>query len=831
MRARVLDWWAHTYGSAGEVWPPPGTDPDAMLAEVAQAKAAARAKEEAATARVMAFLGAEDDEDAEHAALMAIADADLAFADDVVAGRAHAPRSWRWQPPQRPSRLTGERRPPLPRCFSPARPPLQDRPYEYNPPRPAFGYDRIAAAADVGERNVLTWASWWSDNGVWVQAAMRGDVETMLLAAWYGNDQRPIGEKFARTPLSEGPPAVATVGLLEAVLWTGMTDTVVETWSTYGHTALIDRLAAEALSPPSGTARHRERIRQKGLCLLEELLAYASKHGRPDVVLHAASSVVPPASELAAASNKLAQLFADADRRSAQTPLLSLTATVAAGAAAEWAPLQSSILGWAFDVAASGAQAVTDAVMWPLHHLLGWMPEHLDCVEIAAAIRRVRDDPNGAKAATPFLLQCALHSCALALVHLLRRRGVPWPWRAVELARKSPRSYHHEWYTLLLIYLHRHRAPGAASVTAAECDPVENGLLGPAQQLLAGSTARLTALLQPAVGLFRSRRPVLPLALDALPLGCSRMGGLPDLPPTLAWPLCQGAPLAFLLQIDLADVASAASRPVADAAITTGHDDVLPLLPKRGWLWFFLEMDHALYGHDDVPNSTVVLHWDGPREALQRTRNPLDRDLDPADLAEFGTGFAAHPMTARPIVTAPPITHNGVRGFTERETSALRTIFGPHDDAGGARHATVAFDRDYVAADVRRVSLGAANRAWHADVHVNCLQVGGHPDEVQGDIFNYIPAEVVSAHAGLQGPTSDDDPGPADAVLAERRTEWVLLLQIPCDGIRYFSEHVEHHYEDASLDLGDAGSLYVCIRRSDLVARRFDKTFTVFQCC
>src|SRR5688500_4175159 len=37
--------------------------------------------------------------------------------------------------------------------------------------------------------------------------------------------------------------------------------------------------------------------------------------------------------------------------------------------------------------------------------------------------------------------------------------------------------------------------------------------------------------------------------VDALPLGASRFGGVPDLPPEIAWPQIEGKKLMFLAQI------------------------------------------------------------------------------------------------------------------------------------------------------------------------------------------------------------------------------------------------------------------------------------------
>src|SRR5205085_10316026 len=95
--------------------------------------------------------------------------------------------------------------------------------------------------------------------------------------------------------------------------------------------------------------------------------------------------------------------------------------------------------------------------------------------------------------------------------------------------------------------------------------------------------------------------------------GC-RIGGVPDLPQGAEWPrlssgarsdtdpvLSPGAPLSFLLQVNLAAVAFA---------------DLEQLLPKSGMLYFFF---HLGVGDDDV---AVVLFAQGTE--LRRTKAPVD---------------------------------------------------------------------------------------------------------------------------------------------------------------------------------------------------------------
>lgn len=88
----------------------------------------------------------------------------------------------------------------------------------------------------------------------------------------------------------------------------------------------------------------------------------------------------------------------------------------------------------------------------------------------------------------------------------------------------------------------------------------------------------LDALVRPAIRL--ATRTV---EQSAIPIGGSQLGGQPDLPPGVAWPALQSAPLAFVGQIRLED-----ARPF----------DSAHLLPTAGLLSFFYDAQQATYGDD-----------------------------------------------------------------------------------------------------------------------------------------------------------------------------------------------------------------------------------------
>ncbi len=95
-------------------------------------------------------------------------------------------------------------------------------------------------------------------------------------------------------------------------------------------------------------------------------------------------------------------------------------------------------------------------------------------------------------------------------------------------------------------------------------------------------------------------------ALAELPLGASRFGGVPDLPPGVAWPDREGVPMEFIAQIRLADV----------AGLDPEHR-----LPPSGSLIFFYNSQWGTTDSSDAPCCAVIFH-DGADDALVRATPP-----------------------------------------------------------------------------------------------------------------------------------------------------------------------------------------------------------------
>lgn len=103
--------------------------------------------------------------------------------------------------------------------------------------------------------------------------------------------------------------------------------------------------------------------------------------------------------------------------------------------------------------------------------------------------------------------------------------------------------------------------------------------------------------------------------IESYPLGTgqragsrSRLGGDPDLPDDVVWPIFGGVPQSFIAQIDLADV----------------HPLIPGVLPEAGLLSFFYDSAQSVWGFDpaDAAASRVV-HFP-PDAVLHSRRSPVD---------------------------------------------------------------------------------------------------------------------------------------------------------------------------------------------------------------
>lgn len=118
----------------------------------------------------------------------------------------------------------------------------------------------------------------------------------------------------------------------------------------------------------------------------------------------------------------------------------------------------------------------------------------------------------------------------------------------------------------------------------------------------------LDALVQPSIRLITA-----PVDESRLPLGASKLGGLPDLPLDADWPTWHDLPQSFLAQLRLAD-----AQPFLQ-----GAGALAGALPEQGMLWFFYDAQQETYGADQADQGGWrVLFLDDARPALRRTPAP-----------------------------------------------------------------------------------------------------------------------------------------------------------------------------------------------------------------
>ena len=134
--------------------------------------------------------------------------------------------------------------------------------------------------------------------------------------------------------------------------------------------------------------------------------------------------------------------------------------------------------------------------------------------------------------------------------------------------------------------------------------------------------------------------------------GFSRLEGLPDLPPSLAWPEHNGQALDFLAQVNLAHL----------------EKGFHPLLPARGWLYFFAG---DFWNQRIIPHR--VLYYDGHVSDLSPTSPPPDLQppqqlLGETALLALTAGFTLDPDAE------PPIWSNTYDEHKERLYKALAPL-------------------------------------------------------------------------------------------------------------------------------------------------------------
>ena len=253
--------------------------------------------------------------------------------------------------------------------------------------------------------------------------------------------------------------------------------------------------------------------------------------------------------------------------------------------------------------------------------------------------------------------------------------------------------------------------PGTATSQASFVERLEAAGLG-------ARAEALTGLVRPSIRL----RPSPPDEQAGQRAGATRLGGVPDLPPSTAWPAHRDVPQSFVAQIDLAE-----AHPFDRDA----------LLPDRGLLSFFYDSEQRVWGFDPAERGAwAVVHTPEDVEIAPR-------DF-PTDLPE-GSRFSPVPLRPEPETTYPPLESSELEalGLSAKEREAYAEVW---------------------------LALQELAEGEGATVH----RLLGHPDPIQGDM--QLECQLVTHGLYCGDPSGYRDPRAEE--LRPGAVDWRLLLQI-----------------------------------------------------
>jgi uncharacterized protein YwqG len=205
---------------------------------------------------------------------------------------------------------------------------------------------------------------------------------------------------------------------------------------------------------------------------------------------------------------------------------------------------------------------------------------------------------------------------------------------------------------------------------------------------------------------------------DEITVGTSKFGGLPDAPANFAWPEWDDQPLAFLGQINLAEIAGIS---------------INAPLPSSGLLSFFYDAEQSTWGSDPDEKGSWRVYWFAP-QTLQRTLSPIP----PPDYANY-----------------KPCTLSFAAGvsFPSRDSLYIQEL-----------HLSDEEDNKY-------------HEFWLAGVVDNYgHQLLGHPNEVQSEMQFECQLAANGVNGNIEGFRS-----PRALELAPGASQWRLLFQCDSD--------------------------------------------------
>jgi hypothetical protein len=360
------------------------------------------------------------------------------------------------------------------------------------------------------------------------------------------------------------------------------------------------------------------------------------------------------------------------------------------------------------------------------------------------------------------------------------------------------------------------------------------------------------------------------------PIGASRLGGQPDLPPDVDWPIrppldsevtavedaavlpdrilfgrlhwlyrlfrtqhwkrvheriqthqenlrqvrSRAWPLSFVAQVDFAE-------------LHLVH--ALDGFPAAGLLSFFCDPHDWPWGHTREDQTRAhVIFTEAPPERLQRRRPPPEFD-EPAASAVKPV-FRPRRLTPKLLLLPPPFCSRELLALDGTQpapgwTAIYPRCWGePEDETFKAYQqfweALAAEHPNALGSQCSRIyQVGGIAFSWQDPVEADCVKYGD-------DDYSNNPPEMEKAfierrrkdRPPIDWPDYEEWSQAYDAFMARERAmyrgrarSWQLVLQVDSD-------------LGTGMEWGDWGRLYVCIRKPDLAERRFDRCWTLLQC-
>ena len=270
------------------------------------------------------------------------------------------------------------------------------------------------------------------------------------------------------------------------------------------------------------------------------------------------------------------------------------------------------------------------------------------------------------------------------------------------------------------------------------------------------------------------------------PVGSSKVGGNPDLPRDFQWYYHKAKsheeytdlPLSFLAQINCADVC---------------EYDKEKVLPPKGMLYFFYELETMAWGAWDDKGSARVYYYAGDISGLKRTEFPPDL-ADEYKLPEMPMSFSTRvelPDFVEFLELNTNISYEDIGYYT--------MYYGSHDEAMAKILAETGFEK---------TEEGRVNKLL------------GYADTIQNGML--MNCETASRGVDIYGESvgfSEKIPDKELKQYRENCVKWRLLFQLDTIITKKYS-----------LYWGDVGRIYYYINSDDLAELNFENCWLILQC-